>query len=606
VCGIFGFTGDYRPLQELIEGLKKLEYRGYDSAGIAYVENNRLVIAKKTGRVAQLEKTYQDRMSLRVNAAIAHTRWATHGIPNDLNAHPHCDCKGRLAVVHNGIIENYSVLRNRLLAKGHVFYSETDTEVIVHLIEDYYHQDLVEAFLAALKDLRGAYAIGLIDAAHPERLLAAREGSPLLIAKTKHEGVISSDVSALLGYTKYIYDMEDREMVVIEPDRCDFMDLNGKVRHHETRFIDWEASAAEKEGFKFYMEKEITEEPRVIRTCTIGRVNNEKEVLPELDDWCEKLLAVDKITLVAAGTSYHAGCIFRYCTNEFSSVDTSVEIASEFRYFSRIPREENRLFIAVSQSGETADTVECVKRIQKAGGKVLGLTNVVGSTISRLADKTCYLNVGPEIGVASTKAYIGQLMLLYLLLFKINHIKNLALPEGLMEQFFRLPDHISEIIQESTRIREIAFHYKNFLHFMYVGRGIHYPSAMEGALKLKEISYINANAYPGGELKHGPIALLDPQFPVFAIIPEDRHYEKMKNNLIETRTRNALSLCLTQKGNDDIRSVADDILWIPRTHPLLYPILIAPVIQLFAYHIADLRGLDVDKPRNLAKSVTVE
>jgi len=606
MCGIFGFVGAERPLQELIDGLKKLEYRGYDSAGMAYTEGHELVIAKKTGRVAQLEKAYQNRLSLMVTSAIAHTRWATHGSPNDMNAHPHTDCTGRLAVVHNGIIENYSELKNKLLAKGHTFCSETDTEVIVHLVEDFYQKDVREAFLMALRELRGAYAIGLIDTRNPKTLLAAREGSPLLVAKTRNGGVISSDVSALLSYSKEVYDMDDREVVVIEPEGCTFMDLSGNTHPRSTRLIDWEISAAEKSGFTYYMEKEISEEPQVFRLCLAGRATESKGFLPELNDWNASLRSCQKITVIAAGTSNHAASVFKYALNELSVIDTTVEISSEFRYYSHIPVEENRLFVVVSQSGETADTVECVKRIKRSGGKVLAMTNVVGSTIHRISDKTCFLNAGPEIGVASTKAYIGQLELLYLLLFKLCALHQIPLEERLIREFQEMPKTLEAIIRISPQIKEIARLYKNFLHFMFIGRGIHYPTAMEGALKLKELSYINATAYPGGELKHGPIALLDAQFPVFAIIPDDRHYEKMKNNLIETRTRNARSLCLTQEGNADIGAYADDLLIVPDRHPLLFPIVMAPVVQLFAFHVADLRGLDVDKPRNLAKSVTVE
>jgi len=606
MCGIFGFVGDKRPLQELIDGLKKMEYRGYDSAGMAYTEEGKLVIAKKTGRVAQLEKTYQNRLSLLVTSAIAHTRWATHGSPNDMNAHPHSDCSGRLAVVHNGIIENYSELKNKLLAKGHTFRSDTDTEVIVHLVEDFYQNDIQEAFLLALRELRGAYAIGLIDTRNPTMLLAAREGSPLLVAKIPNGGVISSDVSALLSSSKEVYDMDDREVVVIEPGRCAFMDLYGHSHLRSTRWIDWEISSAEKSGYTYYMEKEIAEEPQVFRLCLAGRATESGDFLQELKDWNESFQGCQKITVIAAGTSYHAASVFKYALNELSPIDTTVEISSEFRYYSHIPAEVNRLFVVVSQSGETADTVECVKRIKRDGGKVLAITNVVGSTIHRISDKTCFLNAGPEIGVASTKAYIGQLELLYLLLFRLCALKGIPLEERLIREFIAMPKMLEGIVQTSPRIKEVARKYKNYLHFMYIGRGIHYPTAMEGALKLKELSYINATAYPGGELKHGPIALLDAQFPVFAIIPNDRYYDKMKNNLIETRTRNALSLCLTQEGNTDILAYSDDVLSVPDTHPLLFPIVMAPVIQLFAFHVADLRGLDVDKPRNLAKSVTVE
>ena len=605
MCGIFGFVGKEHRLGELIDGLKKLEYRGYDSAGIAYVSRGRVEVAKKSGRVSVLDEMYKDKKKTFINVGIAHTRWATHGNPNNLNAHPHTDCTGKIAVVHNGIIENFSELRSELTASGHRIESDTDTELVAHLIEEYYGGDLLEAVKMAIKQLRGAYAIGVVHADQPDRLVAAREGSPLVIGKVDSGGIIASDITPILRYTKDMYFVEDGDIIEVDLNAIRFKNDKGDTLIRHTKTIDWEEAAAEKSGYKFFMEKEMFEEPGIITKALTGRLSDNRVKLEELADWADFLTKLKKIKVVAAGTSYHSGLVFKYFLNAFLPIDVEVEISSEFRYSRHWP-EDDELFIFISQSGETTDTLESLRVVKKFGGRTLAISNVVGSTITREADKTVFINAGPEIGVASTKAYVGQLLVLYLIGAHICQLNDVAVDEAFYSDLSSMSDLYRTALRDSEAIKELAKKYAHYLHFMYIGRRRNYPTAMEGALKLKEISYINATSYAGGELKHGPIALLDEEFPVFTVIPKDELYEKMKSNMIETQTRNARCICLTTRDNEEAARICDDAIMIPPVSNHLLPLMCAPYIQLFAYHIADMRGLDVDKPRNLAKSVTVE
>ena len=606
MCGIFGIVGNKHRLGELIEGLKKLEYRGYDSAGIAYVSNARVEVAKQSGRVAMLEKMYSDRKDTFINVGIAHTRWATHGNPNDINAHPHTDCTGKIAVVHNGIIENFNELKQQLQDSGHFFKSDTDTEIIAHLIEEYYGGDIFDAVKKAVKRLRGAFAIGVVSSDQPEKLIAAREGSPLIVGKTEKGGIIASDITPILKYTKEMYFVDDGDMIEINLNEIRFEDFYGKAKKKQVQKIDWEETAAEKSGFKFFMEKEISEEPEVIRNALTGRIAGETITLDEISDWDSLLSGLTNIKVIAAGTSYHSGMVFKYFLNELLPISVEVEISSEFRYMKQWHYSDETLFVFISQSGETLDTLESLRLVKKLGGKTLAISNVVGSTITREAEKTIFINAGPEIGVASTKAYVGQLIVLYLLGASICSAKGCQLDKEFYHDLQKMSELYKNALSKSNEIKGIAKQYAHFLHFMYIGRKSNYPTAMEGALKLKEISYINATCYAGGELKHGPIALLDREFPVFVVIPKDLLYQKMKSNVIETRARNARCISLTTDDNHEALQYSDHVIYMPHCSDYLLPLLSAPYIQLFAYHIADMRGLDVDKPRNLAKSVTVE
>ena len=563
-------------------------------------------MAKQSGRVSVLDEMYKDRRQTFMKVGIAHTRWATHGNPNDINAHPHTDCTGKIAVVHNGIIENFSELKAMLSESGHNFSSDTDTEIIAHLIEEYYGGDIFKAVKMARKKLRGAYAIGVIHSDEPNRLIAAREGSPLIAGKTGTGGIISSDITPILKYTKDMYFIEDGDIIEIDLDGITFENEKGERLERNIQTIDWEEAAAEKSGYKFFMEKEMNEEPEIIKKALFGRLKEESVEFTELDGWQDYLGDIEKIKLIAAGTSYHSGMVFKYFLQELLPLTVDIEISSEFRYMKQWKYDDKTLFIFISQSGETLDTLESLKLVKNLGGKTLAISNVVGSTITREADKTIFINVGPEIGVASTKAYVGQLLILYLLGAYLCQLKGCHLERTFYTDLHAMSTLYEKALKDSESIKEIARKYAHYLHFMYIGRRQNYPTAMEGALKLKEISYINATSYAGGELKHGPIALLDSEFPVFVVIPKDDLYDKMKSNVIETRARNARCISLTTKGNEDARLFSDDVLFMPPCSKHLLPLICTPYIQLFAYHIADIRGLDVDKPRNLAKSVTVE
>ncbi|ANQ53494.1 glucosamine--fructose-6-phosphate aminotransferase [Thermosipho sp. 1063] len=601
MCGIVGIVGTEFNLKELVEDLQKLEYRGYDSAGVAFYDNGKISIQKSIGKIKNLKSKIPQK---KTSIGIAHTRWATHGIPNDINAHPHTDCTGKIAIVHNGIIENYYELREMLKSKGHVFKSDTDTEVIAHLIEEHFKGDLYIAVLDAIKLLKGAYAIVVMHSDFSNMLVAARKGSPLVLGRGKDKVVLASDVTPILRYTKDVVFLEDGDVVLLKDGEYKITDLGGNVVLRKVYHIDWDEASAEKSGYKHFMLKEIMEEPEAIESALVGRVTLEGPVLNELKEF--NVERVEKIKLVACGTSYHAGLVFKYFFEKHSNIDVEVDVASEFRY-RNIHVDDNTFVIAISQSGETADTLESVRLVKRKGAKVISISNVVGSTITRESDVTVFMNAGPEIGVAATKTYVNQLIVLYILgmhLLRIKGIWNEELQRDF--EFLKQAPEIFRKILNNIDLEEISSYYKNYHHFMYIGRGINYPTALEGALKLKEISYINATAYPAGELKHGPIALLDPTFPVFAIAPKDNLFEKTKSNIEESKARNSRIIAITNESNKELEKIVDDIIYVPDSPDDMYPLTISPVIQLFAYLIADMRGYDPDKPRNLAKSVTVE
>ncbi|MGC8955539.1 MAG: glutamine--fructose-6-phosphate transaminase (isomerizing) [Fervidobacterium sp.] len=603
MCGIVGIVGHEFKVSDLIEGLKKLEYRGYDSAGVAVIEDKGLYVSKSVGRIDALKSVVETEKVVR--GGIAHTRWATHGVPNDRNAHPHTDCSGKIAVVHNGIIENYQELKNDLIKKGHTFKSDTDTEVISHLIEESFQGDLYKAVLQALSKLKGAFAIAVIHSDLPNIMIGARKGSPLVLGCNDQRCILASDVTPIIKYTRDVIFLEDGDVVYIEGNKAKITDFRGNVVIRTHTPITWDETAAEKGGFKHFMLKEIHEVPEAIESATVGRFDERFfPTLRELDEF--NIEKIKRIVLVACGTSYHAGLVFKYFAEKYLDVDVLVDVASEFRY-RPIRVDENTIAVAISQSGETADTLESVRAVKKAGGKVIAITNVVGSTITRESDVTLFMNAGPEIGVAASKTYVNQLIVLYTIALYMMKKRGLWSEEHqqIVKQIIELPKMVKKIIN-NEEINKLADYYKNYHHFMYIGRGINTATAMEGALKLKEISYINAVAYPAGELKHGPIALLDPTFPVFAIVPKDSLYVKMKSNVEEARARNARILVVATEGDTEIQKIAHDVIYVPEVHEDLYPLIIAPVIQLFAYYIADKRGYDPDKPRNLAKSVTVE
>lgn len=603
MCGIVGIIGSEFKVGDLIDGLKKLEYRGYDSAGVATVDGNGLYVSKSVGRIDALRGVVETEKA--VHNGIAHTRWATHGVPSDRNAHPHTDCSGKIAVVHNGIIENYQELKKGLLERGHKFHSETDTEVISHLIEENFKGNLYQAVLETLKKLRGAFAIVVIHSDIPDVMIGARKGSPLVFGCNEEKCMLASDVTPIIKYTRDVIFLEDGDVVYIQGNKARITDFSGNIVIRNRMHISWDENAAEKGGFKHFMLKEINEVPEAIESALVGRYDEKGfPVLHELDEF--NLERVKRILLVACGTSYHAGLVFKYFAEKYLDIDVLIDVASEFRY-RPIRITDGTLTVAISQSGETADTLESIRAVKKAGGKVIAITNVVGSTITRESDVTLFMNAGPEIGVAASKTYINQLIVLYTL--ALYMIKKLGkwnnIHDEISRQILNSSKIIKQIIQD-PKIEQMADLYKNYNHFMYVGRGINTATAMEGALKLKEISYINAVAYAAGELKHGPIALLDPTFPVFAVVPKDSLYEKMRSNIEESKARNAKIITIATEGDKEIERISNNVIYIPQVSEDLYPLVIAPVIQLFAYYIANKRGYDPDKPRNLAKSVTVE
>jgi glucosamine--fructose-6-phosphate aminotransferase (isomerizing) len=609
MCGIIGYIGSKEAVPILLDGLKKLEYRGYDSAGIAVLKDNKIEIKKSKGKIAILEDLLKKSIP-KGNTGLGHTRWATHGKPNNLNAHPHNGCNSEIVVVHNGIIENYLLLKERLISEGHNFVSETDTEILPHLIESNYKDNLTSAVKESLKEIEGSYAIGVISTRDPEKIVASRWRSPLIIGVGKGEMFLASDIPALLNYTNRVIFLEEREIATITKDGVEIINFEGKILEKEIINIEWDAEMTEKSGYKHFMLKEIFQETMVIRNNLEDRINLSTKSLElyNLSLSLKNIKEIKKIFILACGTSYYAALVGKYILEELTNINVEVDYASEFRY-RKILLDKKDLVMVISQSGETADTIAALNSCKEVGSHVLAITNVRGSTISRKADSVIYLNAGPEIGVASTKAFIGQLISLYLISLYFTQVReslNSSEIKKIISELIKLPQMAEIILLKDPEIIKLSEEFYNFHNFLYLGRGINYPIALEGALKLKEISYIHAEGYPAGEMKHGPIALLDKTFPIVVIAPRDKVYNKVINNIKEVKARDTLVLSIATEGDKEISNLADRVFYIPQTLDILYPILSVIPLQLFAYHIAEKLGCDIDKPRNLAKSVTVE
>lgn len=609
MCGIMGYVGSGETVSIILDGLEKLEYRGYDSVGLATVERGRIKTQKTVGRLAALRKMLAGN-GKRGGAGIGHTRWATHGRPSERNAHPHLDCNQRLAVVHNGIIENYQELREQLQKKGHIFISETDTEVVAHLIEDYYKGDLLAAVRRILGQLKGSYALAVLSADEPGKIVVARKSSPLVIGLGTGENYIASDITALLDKTRDLFILDDNELAEVTPAVVRLTKADGTEVTKEVFRVEWDAVTAEKNGYEDFMRKEIHEQPQALQETLAGRVDWEKGtvVFPELKIGRDDLSAIRRIHLVACGTAYHAGVVGKYIFERLLRLPVEVDLASEYRYRQAIIGPDV-LTIVISQSGETADTLAALRLSQAKGSRVLGITNVIGSSVAREADEVILTQAGPEIAVASTKAYTTQLLSLYLLgIYFAQELGTLeeALRQQLLTEVKLLPHLLEKTLATETKIKEFAEDFKAKENIFFIGRGLDYPSSMEGALKLKEISYINAQAYAAGELKHGTLALIEEGVPVFALATQPDLYEKMLSNIKEVKAREATVVALVSAGDYKTEKSVDYALYIPKTHPFFTPILAVVPLQLFAYHVAKVRGCDVDKPRNLAKSVTVE
>jgi len=612
MCGIVGYTGPQSAVSPLIEGLRRLEYRGYDSAGIALGTPNKLFIEKKAGKLSNLENELDDTLPV-VHSGIGHTRWATHGGPTDHNAHPHVDNEGKLAVIHNGIIENYSELRKELEARGHVFTSETDTESVAHLLSDLRKEnngDLAGAMRAAVKTLRGSFTLLAIHADAPEVVVGVRRNSPLVVGLGINENFMASDVAAFIDYTKRAIELGQDEVVTMTPDSVLITNLDGDLIEPKEYLISWDASAAQKNGFTHFMLKEIFEQPKAVADTLIGRLSDNKQiVLDELRMTHDEIRSLKKITVIACGTAYHAGMVAKYAIEKFAKIPVDVEIASEFRYRDPII-DAGTLVIAISQSGETMDTLMAVRHAKAAGGRVLAICNTNSSTIPRESDAVLYTHAGPEIAVASTKALLTQMIAVYLIglhLAQINQRLNDDEVSGYYKELLELPGKIEQILETVEPLRELTRKFAENNIVLFLGRNIGYPVALEGALKLKELAYIHAEGFAGGELKHGPIALIDQGTPVIAILPaghENALDEKMLSNIQEVKARGARVIVIAEEGSHV--EGAEHVIRIPVAPALFQPILATVPLQVFAYEMAVARGNDVDQPRNLAKSVTVE
>ncbi|MFA5063831.1 MAG: glutamine--fructose-6-phosphate transaminase (isomerizing) [Candidatus Omnitrophota bacterium] len=612
MCGIVGYVGDRDAQGLLLSGLKRLEYRGYDSSGIAIIlpKKNCISVRKSPGKISALEKIIKTK-PLSGNTGIAHTRWATHGAPTQANAHPHLDCKSEIALVHNGIIENYEILKARLIKEGHVFQSETDTEVIVHLIEKFYKNiPLEEAVQRALKLLVGSFAVGVISSKEPGKLVGARLGSPLIVGLGKGENFLASDAPAVLESTKDIVFLDENEVVVLTKDGYKITDLDGKAVFKKSVRINWDIAQAQKNGFEHFMLKEINEQPKIIESLInsridkhTGKITFQEQNIPE-----DKLKDIKSIFIVACGTAYHAGLVGKYILESTCAIPAQIDVSSEFRYRDLLIGPET-LVIAISQSGETADTLAGIREAKKRGSSVISICNVLGSTLTRESDGVIYTHAGPEIGVASTKAYTAQLAALYLFALYLAEIRNIlsqARVNRYLNDFCKIPKHMEIILKNQKSIAKLSHKHSHLGSFLYLGRNINYPSALEGALKLKEISYIPAEGYAAGEMKHGPIALIDEYRAVVCIAPASKVYEKMVSNIQEIRARHGKIIAIVSCGDKEVTALTREVIYIPKVDELFSPLLVVLPLQLIAYHIAVKRGCDVDQPRNLAKSVTVE
>ncbi len=608
MCGIVGYLGRKCCASVLMTGLKRMEYRGYDSAGIALIDGPTVVVHKAAGKISVLEGLLKSR-SLKAQTGIAHTRWATHGEPTADNAHPHVDCTGRIAVVHNGIIENHAVLRKMLEAEGHRFRTDTDTEVLPHLIEKLYDGNLERAVGKALQMVEGTYGIAVICSDEPDKMVGARNGSPLLVGVNSDEFLVASDAAAVLSRTKQVAYLDDKEMVVVSPDGFVTTTIDHQATDKKLEEIEWDLAAVEKGGFPHFMLKEIFEQPQAVRDAMRGRVLSEDGTakLGGLNMSESQLRAIDRLIITACGTSWHAGIIGEYMLEDRARIPVEVEYASEFRYRNPVLRPGTAVLV-ISQSGETADTLAAMREAQAKGARALGICNVVGSTIARESDGGVYVHAGPEIGVASTKAFSSQVTVLAILTLCLGRLRTLAKREGIeiAEALLAIPDKISRILDKNDEVLKIAKQYYKHNNFLYLGRGVNFPVALEGALKLKEISYIHAEGYPAAEMKHGPIALIDENMPVVFICTKDSAYEKILSNMSEVRARKGKIIAVATEGDTEIFSHADHVIHVPATLDFLTPLLTVIPLQLLAYHVAVMRECDVDQPRNLAKSVTVE
>ena len=609
MCGIVGYIGNEEAMPILINGLKKLEYRGYDSAGFATISNG-VLIEKDVGKIEEVEQKI-DFSNLKGTLGVGHCRWATHGSVTKENAHPHSDCTGNIAIVHNGIIENYSEIKEKLLQRGHIFKSETDTEVIAHLIEEHHKNcNFAEAVRSAAKELKGSYALGIVFSEEPNKIYAARNESPLIIGKSSRGMMIASDAPALLEYTNNFIYLNDKETAILTIDKAEVFDLDGNKKGYKIAALNWSKEAAQKSGFKHFMLKEIYEQPRAISDTIEGRLKNGGvEFEKEIGLTNEEISKIEDIKIIGCGTSWHAALVGKFMLEELAKIPTDVEYASEFRY--RHPLlSKNTLVIAISQSGETADTIAALKEAKKLGVKTISICNVKGSSIARVSDGVIYTKAGPEIGVASTKAFTTQLTVLYLLTILFSKIKR-SLSENQIKDMAsgirKIPLQIVSVLDEDKEILRCAELYHTKANSLYLGRGVNFPIALEGALKLKEVSYIHAEGYPAAEMKHGPIALIDNNMPVVLIAPHDIYtYDKILGNIEEVKARGGIVIAIATEGDKEIPKKAEHTIFIPKTLYTLSSILAVVPLQLLAYHIADKLGRDIDKPRNLAKSVVVE
>lgn len=611
MCGIVGYTGPREAYPIIIKGLKRLEYRGYDSTGVA-LQNGGLKVYKKKGKVAELEEAVVG-TNLHAHAGIGHTRWATHGEPSDRNAHPHQSASGRLAMIHNGIIENYAQLRNELLRKGYSFKSDTDTEVLLNFIEEILKNNdcsLEEAVRIALKRVVGAYVILLLDAEDPDTIIAARKGSPLVIGVGKGEHFLGSDASPMLEYTKEVVYVNDYELAIVRPDELILKNLGNEKLTPYVQKLDIDLAAIEKNGYDHFMLKEIFEQPQTIYDCLRGRLDADAGsiTMSGIQQYAEQIMKANRIVMIACGTSWHAGLVAEYIFEELCRINVEVEYASEFRYRNPVIHEGD-VIIAISQSGETADTLVAIETAKAKGAIVLGVVNVVGSSIARASHGGAYTHAGPEIGVASTKAFTAQLAVLTMIALKIAHTKGSITQERylhLLRELDEVPEKVETILKDAPHFEKLAQKYKDASDFLYLGRGYNFPVALEGALKLKEISYIHAEGYPAAEMKHGPIALVDETLPVVFVATRDAYHEKVVSNMQEIKARKGKVVSVITEGDEHSKELSDDYMEIPEADEIVAPMLSVVPLQLLAYYIGIAKGLDVDKPRNLAKSVTVE
>jgi glucosamine--fructose-6-phosphate aminotransferase (isomerizing) len=612
MCGIVGYIGERNATEIILEGLKRLEYRGYDSAGLAVLDGRGMMVRRSLGKISRLEARLAQEPATGTTG-LGHTRWATHGRPSEANSHPHADCTDSLVVVHNGIIENYAAIKERLLAQGHRFRSETDTEVIAHLLEDHLRAglDLRAACRAALGELRGAYAVAVVSTAWPDELVAAKLGAgSVVVGLGRGETYLASDIPAILPYTRDVVILEDGEVVRITREGAELMTLDGRRIERAPTRIEWDATAAQKGGFRHFMLKEIHEQPRAVADTLRGRVlvDGAAVSLPEAHLDASLANRLDRVVLVACGTSFHAALVGRFMIERLAGLPAEVDIASEFRYRDLV-LDHRTLVIAISQSGETADTLGAVKAARARQAPVLAITNVVGSAIAREAGGVVYTHAGPEIGVASTKTFTTTIAACYLIALALGERRGYlsdADARKRAEEILEAPRFIEEALAVDGAVAALARDLARYPSFLFLGRGLHFPLALEGALKLKEISYIHAEGYAAGEMKHGPIALIDESMPVVGLVPRDGSYERMMGNLQEVRARDGRVIAICHPGDQEAHRIAGDVLTIPAAPDLIAPLVSAVPLQLLAYHIAALRGLDVDQPRNLAKSVTVE